>query len=389
MSRCFLLLIISAAQACEARVLLRLPSKAAKTCGHLAMSRNLPAAKAAAMVSMPQSSNEEALPLPDWLKKQMHRSSGASTRTTLAMQRHSSKGRGATTFPVSSSQYEHAQSLRDAVWVFSSYHKTGTVLIQKMLGAFNNHNYSAVWHVDKALCEGAAELFSNELWGNSYSHPAMPVIQKTLRKYRFVHFIRDPVNIIVSAYRYHTEGGERWLYVKQIREADDTETGEKLEVLEKLLSDFSLTRAEKKALMHFRQAAEGGLTTLDYYRAAPEEEGVVVQAFHSWPDIDLLLQNYESTRGNPHALQMRMESLQENFQKSMRCMFEFLIESRPFNVDEAMRTVAPLDVHTGHHANNHVTSGKYDNTEITKVLKGMAPVAAAQRALHRPAAREC
>mmetsp|Transcript_29960 Transcript_29960/g.54582 ORF Transcript_29960/g.54582 Transcript_29960/m.54582 type:complete len:420 (-) Transcript_29960:53-1312(-) len=288
---------------------------------------------------------------------------------------------------MSQAQYDETSAMSEPVWIFSSYHKTGTVLIMKLIWALTGGKDAGFYHeVGPALCDGTT-LFSSEPWSNAYSHPYMPVV-RVLPNYQFVHFIRDPIHLVVSAYRYHRMSHEQWLFVKRINQADSGQAATSLHLLEELGSKYGFSSAQKRALAHFRLAARRGLTVLDYYQAAPEEEGVIIQAFHSWPDIHLIVQNYEATRQDPNALQIRTESTQTDFIKSMRCMLDFLSESRQIDIKEALRIIEPLDM-----ANNpdmeHVTQGKFDNDNIIAVLKGMKALVAARHALEQPAVNAC
>mmetsp|Transcript_45105 Transcript_45105/g.107241 ORF Transcript_45105/g.107241 Transcript_45105/m.107241 type:complete len:463 (-) Transcript_45105:61-1449(-) len=295
-------------------------------------------------------------------------------------------------------QYHWTRSLDQPVWVFSAYHKTGTVLSWKIVNHINKYHHPGDDHnklfnkVHHTICDGDKKIFTKFVWSNVYGWPAMDVVH-ALPNYRLVHFIRDPVNLIISAFRYHQKGSEAWTFTRKLVEAakeNKDMTVESFRLLRHLQSQYGITRKQKIALGHFRQAAARGMTLVDFYQTAPDEEGVVVEAFRSWPMLVLVMQNYETTRRDENSLQMRMESEMADFSKSMRCMFKFLSESRHIDIKEAMRVVQPLDVtRHPHRAQSHVTSGRYDNTRITKILENMRPILAARQILNKPAVHEC
>mmetsp|Transcript_57397 Transcript_57397/g.136429 ORF Transcript_57397/g.136429 Transcript_57397/m.136429 type:complete len:431 (+) Transcript_57397:103-1395(+) len=286
-------------------------------------------------------------------------------------------------------QYEWAKSLEGPVWVFSAYHKTGTALSWKILHGMKQDS-SPLNKVHATICDGGRRIFHNDEWSNAYDWPVIDVV-RVLPNYRLVHFIRDPVNLIMSAFRYHQSGIENWSFTKNLLQAARKELAfDSLLALQQLRKDFHLTSKQKLALSHFRKAARHGMSLVDFYRSAPEHQGVTVEAFRSWPMLVLLMHNYELTRQDPNSLQMRMESQQKDFEASMRCMFSFLGESRQINLQEALAIVAPLDV-TKHPqlARKHLTHGRYDNSKLQSVLENMAPIMAARRKMHEPALREC
>mmetsp|Transcript_18183 Transcript_18183/g.42294 ORF Transcript_18183/g.42294 Transcript_18183/m.42294 type:complete len:426 (+) Transcript_18183:97-1374(+) len=288
---------------------------------------------------------------------------------------------------MSSEQYRATSTTKEPVTIFSSYHKTGTVLIMKLIWGMSagKQRYR---EAGKALCDGSVPIFSTEPWSNAYSHPYMPIIH-VLPKYRFIHFIRDPIHLVVSAYRYHQMGTEQWLYFKRINQASSGQAATSLHLLQEMVQKHGVSSAQKRALAHFRLAARRGLTIFDYYEAAPEEEGAIIQAYHSWPEILLITQNYEASRNDPNALQITTESTQTDFMKSMTCMLSFLSESQHINWEEAMRVIQPLDPASHPEGMSHVTKGKYDNTNIMAVLSGMDALQAARKSLSQPAVRSC
>mmetsp|Transcript_22785 Transcript_22785/g.53179 ORF Transcript_22785/g.53179 Transcript_22785/m.53179 type:complete len:416 (+) Transcript_22785:115-1362(+) len=375
-------------------------------CGTLAMARNLPPAKAVAKLGQEVAPDAD---VPHWLQ-QAHLHLLGNLINSDAEEFAEEEEIGGTELEfdtpevspadnisfisefiprgMSLRQYQITRALDQPVWVFSSYHKTGTVLIVKLINTFNDHNSAKLRKVDTAFCKGESQLFSTATWSNAYSYPDIPVI-RVLPNYRLVHFIRDPVKLIVSAYRYHVEGTERWLYDLGIAEVNDALADTTFPVIRDMAAGYHLTPDHRLALGHFHKAAERGLSVLDYYRAAPEEEAVVVEAFRSWPEIDLLVRNYNATRHDPNTLQMRMETIQSKFMPTMRCMFQFLSESRDLDVQEAMRLVEAVDVNAHPENLKHVTTGKFDNQKVTEVLEAIPAVRAARHVLQLPAQREC
>lgn len=104
---------------------------------------------------------------------------------------------------------EHCEG--SGAWFFGAYHKTGCVLILKLLGSLSPFGYVRL--------QGRFESPPRSLASRPFEHywfspdaTALEVLPKSL-DYRFAHFARDPAELIVSAYRYHlvAKAGERWL----------------------------------------------------------------------------------------------------------------------------------------------------------------------------------
>jgi len=291
---------------------------------------------------------------------------------------------------MSEEQYKNARSMHQKVIVFGSYHKTGTELVLTMIREFTGKPGGAYWNC-AALGKGHPWVFTKDFMTNYYFNPAVPII-RVLPHYRFVHFIRDPLNLVVSAYRYHAAGMEKWLFTP-VRRANNAGWLHKHRAYMHELEEPNVVHPFRHVLGRFRKAVEQGASLYDYYQAAEEEEGVVVEAFRSWPEIQMLLANYNLTRKDPQTLQVRMESVQADYHGTMKCMFKFLRDAMPLDVKQALKTVEPLDV--AKHPQNagggadHVTRGRYDNSKLLKVLQGIQPLREAERRLAKPAVCEC
>mmetsp|Transcript_63334 Transcript_63334/g.151096 ORF Transcript_63334/g.151096 Transcript_63334/m.151096 type:complete len:397 (-) Transcript_63334:176-1366(-) len=289
---------------------------------------------------------------------------------------------------MTSEQYHYLQNSKDMVWIFGAYHKTGTELCLSIIHAFHGNN-SVYWTTVEMHHQSKA-LFRPEPFHNFYFNPNMDVIRAAAR-HRLVHFVRDPVNIVTSAYRYHMQALEKWLLLPVKKATQDRVVAHNVQLL--LKWGPCLSAGQKQALHRYKQSVDGGMTLVEYYQSVPEEEGVIVEALRSWPEIELLLSNYNATRHDSNILQMYMESIQASYPKAMRCMFEFLQESAELDIKGALRKVLPLDVskhpdQAGGGA-GHVTVGKFNNTLLTDVLLKVEHMKNARRVLRLPAARQC
>merc|ERR1719265_1429502 len=98
-------------------------------------------------------------------------------------------------------QRENLHAMSEIIWVFGTYHKTGCELTRAfltLLGGPPVHNNWVSAH-DKS-----PDIFSSKPFSNWFPNPELSIIT-ALPRYRHVHMIRMPLNVIVSAYRYHCE----------------------------------------------------------------------------------------------------------------------------------------------------------------------------------------
>merc|ERR1712194_305769 len=196
--------------------------------------------------------------------------------------------------------------------------------------------------ISRAVLRERDNIFSHEPFANYYFDPSIQII-RALPNYRFVHMVRNPANIIVSAYRYHSRphvsSFERWIALP-IRDKTNWEFNFKSLHPESLLSMQSMDapHAQHRALLdRFSQAIASGMSLQAYYRDAPQEEGILVEAYRSWDEMKLMVDNYLQTREDPNTLHVHMEATVANFDASMRCVFNFLGESKQLDVEQALK----------------------------------------------------
>eukprot|EP00971_Amphidinium_carterae_P271827 5394055-Amphidinium_carterae.1 len=159
------------------------------------------------------------------------------------------------------------------------------------------------------------------------------------------------------------------------------------------LRDYVNHRHKGHALTHFRKRVKQGASLYDYYQHASEKEAIFIELFRSWHEIQLIMSNYITTREDRNTVQVRMESVQEDFHSSMKCLVNFLggsVPSLPYP-HKTMQRLEDLDVtkHPEATKSVHVTTGKYDNSELLKLLETVKPLMEAREALKLPAQNEC
>lgn len=284
-------------------------------------------------------------------------------------------------------------------WVFGTYHKTGCIFVLQMCHCISGKDANHVRH--------ESEPFSTKPFSNWFFNPDVDRI-RLLPDYRFVHLIRNPSDLVVSAYRFHTanDTGEEWLRVPM---KDPNQQGEwnpdgedhfgRLPDLMRDQAEFDrLVPEEHRGLMHrFFESVKAGSSLREFYGTIPAKQGVVLEAYRSLYELQHMTDNYKKTRQDKQSLQMHMEGLKDDYVTTVRCMFSFLHESDPrLDVEWAVNRVDRLNVekygsaatmvqHNGHpHMNRNS-----DDDNLFKVLESVPFLAELDKELSLPAANSC
>lgn len=291
-------------------------------------------------------------------------------------------------------------------WVFGSYHKTGC---QLALGICWVLGGNAANNIEESINHGhdGPDLFNNKAWSNWFFEPDLDIIT-SLNQYRFVHMIRMPATLVVSAYRYHCQtqvDTEDWLrypmndpYQWCMYRGDCKQTFTRYGILPKLKADINLFRSvvqqdHQELMQRFFQAVDAGQTLPEYYSSVPPTEGVVVEVYRSFTTLNMMADNYERTRNDNKTVQLRMENIKADFQGSMRCMFNFLYKSHKMDLLWLTKRVDPLNVEKyGSAADFHRQPWHInhdDNTELFQVLSQVAFIQEKTKVLSLPAVNDC
>merc|ERR1719386_250487 len=97
-------------------------------------------------------------------------------------------------------------------------------------------------------------------------------------------------------------------------------------------------------LYRFNHSVNNGDTLYEYYRSVPKKDGVITEAYRELATLNLMVDNYERTRNDDRAAQVRMESVKNDFSGTMMCLLSFLQKSHNFDMDWAMRRIDRLNV---------------------------------------------
>jgi len=246
-------------------------------------------------------------------------------------------------------------------WVFGSYHKTGCELSQGICEELSGKKISKglAQRVTEKERDGKDPTKPFNQGENWYFEPELSVITQ-LPNYRFVHMIRDPSDMIVSAYHWHwlDENNEPWLVCPMRSQLCYREWGpiKNCEVHYSIMgllpeimynpSTFnSLVQPEHHdVLIRFNASVQNGDSLHHFYRSVANRDGVIIEAYRVMWTLNLMTRNYLNTRKDDRTVQIRMERVTDAFPSTMRCMLSFLQKSHHFDVEWAMRKLDKLDV---------------------------------------------
>lgn len=261
------------------------------------------------------------------------------------------------------------------VFIFGAYHKTGCELAVNVMARLrHDHNTDDINLVGDALEQEHTKVFLPGKWDNFYYEPRLGILN-LLPDFRLVHMVRDPVEIVVSAYRFHAQcpPGEPWLLEPMATMYD-------LEHMK-----LKLLQWNRNLLKKVKRAVNKNVSLCELYQQddISEQEGVVIESFRSQRELELIAGNYAKTARNPRVLQVPMESILADFSGTMDCIFSFLGEFRAVDKSDSLDKIKQLDISKAPEIDpTHVTHGKYDNAEIVKTVSAMPHVVASREALH-------
>jgi len=175
-----------------------------------------------------------------------------------------------------------------------SHHKTGTVLLMKVLLTFSAAVglpfHKPQWSGCLALQRREPGVCFDEhaSFGRLYRTLLDPSSAGALVRARLVHVVREPLEVCVSSYQYHLHSTEAWLFTPR----DE-------------LRGASLQRT---------------------LRALDVRSGLLLECRRSIRD-QILQQTeaYNATAHLPNVFTLRLEATQVDFDGSMRALFEFLL----------------------------------------------------------------
>ena len=211
--------------------------------------------------------------------------------------------------------YEHC-SVADPILV-GTHHKTGTVLLQHIFkDACPILGWSCTFNDNPIRCNGPEQARAAGLQLCFYQHGVRFKLGGGTR-YRFVHAVRDPLEVVLSGYQYHLKTTERWA-----------------------------RRPDKRY---------NGSSYREYLNSLPVEAGLRAEVKHSLRDaLKTMPRLTNRTSTNPCTLTLRLEDFSAQWDKSVARLWDLMGVRDAALVAKLNRRIARHNVNANKRFNKHV-----------------------------------
>lgn len=239
--------------------------------------------------------------------------------------------------------------------VLVHYHKTGCRVSQRLIQTFYD-----VWKWSSVTLENTTNRrLKYATIYKSFLEEDTPLSKSTIARVSnpgtgwqvpegscVVHWYRDPTDLLLSSYRYHTSKtyAEPWEYDNRTCHRCDGSSGEYI---------FSACPDETSKCTYY-----------DMLTGLSEHQGVEYDAVMEREMLRQMTGNFHRWRNEPNVLHLSMEHLSANTTSTIGCILNFLNRSGTKASTFSQKAILTL-AHK-----SHPTSGLYDNTELQAFLEG-------------------
>lgn len=174
---------------------------------------------------------------------------------------------------------------------------------------------------------------------------------------RLVFSFRDPIKLVLSAYRYHAADKEEW-------ESSTSGFGVNSRCLYCAKADYNL-------LFSACPNKSNKYSYLDLLSSYPEEDGVMVEFIRARNQMQMMLENLKRWMNDRNALVLSVEHFETDFNQTATCLLRFLglkEDAKGYSLAVAHLQEANPDSPSFAHP-KHKTSGHYDNSNLEKIFR--------------------
>jgi hypothetical protein len=281
-----------------------------------------------------------------------------------------------------------AHTAKDPLIIFSHYHKTGSVLSGDMMDAMVKTLGGKAMHTEnntrteflstKGFHGASLKSFLMDVPGNAgptddvgkrlragtirylrVSNPGhtwkLPALSPARPSLRMVHWIRDPIDLLLSGYRYHKspESAEQWEGEPAVCHNCDGDSWDLI---------FNFDKCDFRC------------NYFDLLNDVSERQGVALEAMIERQEIQTMVANLARWGNDPSVLHLSPEHLRHGFDATVSCMMNFF----GLQVQEQWKLQPQLkELDVTQYADyvagaaspsRHVTAGKYDNEALKQHL---------------------
>lgn len=238
--------------------------------------------------------------------------------------------------------------------MFLAYRRTGYMLSKRFLAAYakrkdlvallhrrDNFNtkfgkhglfWLSYWPGLLHLEKNQAALIVNPMWNLEVPR---------LKKDRVVHFVRDPVDLVLSSYRAHSnrESVEKWVSVP-----------------------LAMPEVDEAAHRAVFGPCQGPCSLYDIFKATNASTGVQIEALVDRAAVEVMLEHLRRWKDNPQVLHISIEHFRTNSSMATECVLRFLGETEPSESSShfAATLLAAQNKHETQ-VDRMVTKGKYND----------------------------
>ena len=184
--------------------------------------------------------------------------------------------------------YQHCTARGRVPILIGTHHKSGTVLMRHIMSdTCHALKWNCVFNDKPRRCRSPREAARNNIDLCFLEHGGRFRKLGDGLPYRFIHVMRDPLEMVISAYQYHLNTTESWA--------------------------------------HRRQSRWNGTTYVKYLRSLPLRQGLIAEVQRSFHDSLKSMPNlYNRTAAHPCTLNLHLEDFAHDYTRTTRRLWDLL-----------------------------------------------------------------
>ena len=218
--------------------------------------------------------------------------------------------------------YQHCTARGRVPILIGTHHKSGTVLMRHIMSdTCRALKWNCVFNDKPRRCRSPREAARNNIDVCFLEHGGRFRKLGDGLPYRFIHVMRDPLEMVISAYQYHLNTTESWA--------------------------------------HRRQSRWNGTTYVQYLRSLPLRQGLIAEVQRSFRDsLKSMPSLYNRTAAHPCTLNLHLEDFARDYSRTTRRMWDLLgiTDRRTLNMLNERAAQHNIYSRSRHIASRHSTS---------------------------------
>lgn len=201
-----------------------------------------------------------------------------------------------------------------------------------------------------------------------------------------VYAFRDPIKLLLSAYRYHAAGREpSWENLTEpVPYAKDAGTvmnvdpvkGVKIKGEQRRTPCLYCAEADSELLFSACLNKSNNYSYLDLLSSYPEEAGILVEFIRARKQLQVMQRNLQKWMNDRNTLVLTIEHFEADFNQTATCLLRFFgYKDDVQGYSLALSHLQAADIHSASFHSpvttqaQHLTGGRYDNTKLENILR--------------------